>query len=692
MAMKIGTYYYPEQWPREQWERDFDKIAEMGLRIVHMAEFAWFAMESSPGDIQLDWLSDCVEMCRKRDLEVILCTPTAAPPVWLSDQFPEVLGRNEHGAPLSRHGGRRHYIPTSPRMQEATYRIVQAMATRFGDHPSVIGWQIDNELAGAFDQSEHTHKAFRTWLRHRYTTIDALNAAWGNQFWNTYYQSFDQILMPVSRDPRYGNPHHMLDASRFWSHAWAEFVKLQADILRRSWGSGVGVQGSGKATKSSRTPTSEPRTPFITTNFMPFHQDADPNDMRDSLTLWSWDSYPVSGFGSGHADERFRVADPAGIEFTHDQMRSYNGRWALMEIQPGQINWSGYPCLTYPGAVRLWLWTAIAHGVEFITVYRFRRPRFGIEMWHDGLVDLDGVTPSVGGEQFAQVAREVKQLWGKPTAEESGTQRLTPPASEAPTAGIYFDFEQMWHYASLAQAKRWNYAELCCQYHQALSRMGMNVTILHRGQPWPAGLNVVVVPGAQLMDDQLLTQMRQYVAQGGHLVLTCRTGTMDRSGQFFEAPYGSKIRDLIGGAIVAYDSLPENTWGTVDLDGAEHRWGVWGEQIAPDSGTEVWASYTNMFYQGAHGITHRSAGKGSVTFAGVYGERTLAEAVIEKLCQSIGRAVQPLAGRVRVLQRDGYAICLNYNDTPITVPAPEGTQFLIGARELEPAGVAVWRV
>lgn len=680
--MKIGTYYYPEQWPREQWERDFDNIAAMGLRIVHMAEFAWFAMEPSPGQIELDWLSDCVEMCQKRDLDVILCTPTAAPPIWLSDQFPEVLGRNEHGAPLHRHGGRRHYIPTSPRMQEATYRIVQAMATRFAGDASVIGWQIDNELAGSFDQSEHTHKAFRQWLLKRYTAIDTLNAAWGNQFWNTYYQSFEQILMPVSRDPRYGNPHHMLDASRFWSHAWAEFVKLQADLIQGQWK----AQAGSPASRSSPVPA-----PFITTNFMPFHPDADPNDMRDSLSLWSWDSYPVSGFGSGHADETFRIADPTGIAFTHDQMRSYNGRWALMEIQPGQINWSGYPCLTYPGAVRLWLWTAIAHGCEFITVYRFRRPRFGIEMWHDGLVDLDGVTPSTGGEQFAQVASEVKQLWGAESDSQPRTQGLTPLASEAPTAGIYFDFEQMWHYASLGQAKRWNYAELCCQYHQALSRMGLSVTILHRDQPWPTGLKVVAVPGAQLMDERLLAQMRSYVDRGGHLVVTCRTGSMDRTGQFPEAPYASAIRDLVGGRIVAYDSLPENTWGTIALDSREHRWGVWGEQVEPDAGTDVWASYTNMFYRGAHAITHRRQGSGSVTFAGVYGERTLAEAVIEKLCGLIGHRSAPLANRVRVLHRDGYAICLNYNDTSIAVPAPEGTQFLIGSRELEPAGVAVWK-
>src|SRR5258708_38255991 len=88
--MKHGTYYYPEQWPREQWHRDFDKIAQMGLQIVHMGEFAWFEMEPKPGDIRLDWLASCVEMAADRGLDVILATPTAAPPIWLA-QMPGVL-------------------------------------------------------------------------------------------------------------------------------------------------------------------------------------------------------------------------------------------------------------------------------------------------------------------------------------------------------------------------------------------------------------------------------------------------------------------------------------------------------------------------------------------------------------------------------------------------------------------------
>lgn len=321
--MKIGTYYYPEQWPKAQWQRDFDNIAKLGLQIVHMGEFAWFEMEPKPGEFHFDWLSHCLDLATQCKLDVILCTPTAAPPIWLSQGWPQTLPVYEGNIP-GRFGGRRHYNPLSPDFQAATQRIVQALADRFGDHPSVIGWQIDNEYSNSFDQSEVAHAAFREWLRNKYGDINKLNQAWGNQFWNTYYTDFDQILLPASREPKYGNPHQTLDASRFWSWAFAAYNRIQTDILKPKIG-----------------------TRFLTTNFMHFQPDCDPGDMAKDLTLMSWDSYPVTGWDR-EPGENYRMADPAQIGILHDFMASFNGRFGLMELQPGHVNWSGVPVRLYP--------------------------------------------------------------------------------------------------------------------------------------------------------------------------------------------------------------------------------------------------------------------------------------------------------------------------------------------------------
>jgi beta-galactosidase len=661
--MKIGVYYYPEQWPRHQWERDLDRIAEMGMQIIHLAEFAWFELEPSPTDIRLDWLSECVDLARQRNLQTILCTPTAAPPIWLSDRYPDSLPVDQHGQ-RGRFGGRRHYTPTSQDLHECAWRIVSALGERFGHDKSVIGWQIDNEYSGAFDQSKQTHIAFRKWLRTKYGDIAELNRAWGNQFWNTYYEDFDQILMPPTRNPGYANPHHCLDASRFWSWAFADFNKTQVDALKL---------------KIDTT------RQFITTNFMPFHLDCDPADMADDLTLDSWDSYPVAGWEKAIPDEHFRMADPSGIMFVHDQMASYHGRWALMELQPGQVNWSGFPVHLYPGVIRLWIWTAYAHGAEFVTTYRFRQPRWGIEMFHHALVGHDGVTLTDGGKEFAQVAREIQQV----------NFASEPPIADDwkpdETIGLVFEHDQLWWYDTLPQAKRWSQTAWLKMWYSAIMRLGLKMKILRPRNPWPSDLRMIVVPGLQMTDDQVHQQLNNYVAAGGHLLLTCRTALMDRNGQMWEAPTANPILPLIGAGIEGYDGLPDGTFAKLEMDGRSFDWGVWADHLTANPETQVLATYSEQFFKGTPAVTQKRHEKGTVTYCGVFAEQPFINALLEKLVAADGALKTTiLPDRVQLLRRGKYWMLLNYRDQPVSAPAPANATFVMGSREVVPAGLAIW--
>src|SRR5689334_11031381 len=89
--MTIGVYYYPEAWPQEQWTRDMANMKKLGMEFVHMGEFAWAYMEPEEGRFRLDWLEQAVELASQNGLKVILCTPSATPPVWLSRKHPDIL-------------------------------------------------------------------------------------------------------------------------------------------------------------------------------------------------------------------------------------------------------------------------------------------------------------------------------------------------------------------------------------------------------------------------------------------------------------------------------------------------------------------------------------------------------------------------------------------------------------------------
>src|SRR5690606_17959408 len=156
-----------------------------------------------------------VEAAARSGLRIMLGTPTYAPPAWLTEKYPETLRVDFYGRTMA-HGSRRHYNYTSETYLRLCDGIVSAMARHYGDHPDVIGWQIDNELNCHSDVSfaASDHEAFREWCRTKYGSLDQLNEAWGTAFWAQTYTDWNQVWLPKPT-VTYHNPSHLLDFYRF---------------------------------------------------------------------------------------------------------------------------------------------------------------------------------------------------------------------------------------------------------------------------------------------------------------------------------------------------------------------------------------------------------------------------------------------------------------------------------------------
>ena len=118
--IETGVYYYPEAWDSNQWDRDFQNMVKMGFEFTHFTDFAWAILEPSEGQYNFEWLDKAIELAAKHGLKVILCTPTAAPPVWLTKKYPEVLVVRENGQ-RAMHGTREHYSWSSKKYRELTF-------------------------------------------------------------------------------------------------------------------------------------------------------------------------------------------------------------------------------------------------------------------------------------------------------------------------------------------------------------------------------------------------------------------------------------------------------------------------------------------------------------------------------------------------------------------------------------------
>lgn len=657
-----GAYYYPEHWNENEWERDLKKMHELGFEFTHFAEFAWAQLEPQEGVYDFSWLDKAVALADKYDLKVVMCTSTATPPVWLSRKYPEILLRDEQGNVMD-HGARQHASFASPTYRKLAFRMIEALAKHYGNDSRIIGWQLDNEPAVQFDYGKEALDGFRRFLREKYQDdIRKLNEAWGTAFWSQTYSSFDEINLPQF-SLMFMNHHQILDYRRFAALQTNEFLDEQCRLIKKY-----------------------ARNQWVTTNYIP---DYDKGHIGGSKTLdfMSYTRYMVYGDNEGIGRRGFRIGNPLRIAMANDFFRPVTGTYGVMELQPGQVNWGSINPQPYPGAVRLWLWSVFAGGSDFICTYRFRQPLYGTEQYHYGIVGTDGVTVTPGGHEYEQFMREIRGL--RPVARE----REAKPADYVKrTTAILWNPENYWSIDRQKQNRTWDTFKHVDKYYHALKSYGAPVDFISEEKDF-SRYPVLVVPAYQLADEALVKRWKEYVMEGGNLVLTCRTAQKDRMGRLPEAPFGSMISELTGDKIEFYDLLLPDLPGTVRMDDCDYNWNTWGEILMPQSDNEVWATYTQEFYEGKPAVTFRKLGKGTVTYVGVdTTDGTLERKVLDKLYARLGISVMNLPYGVTMEYRNGFGIVLNYADRPYHFELPQGSKVLIGSQDIPTAGVLVFSV
>jgi beta-galactosidase len=665
--IETGVYYYPEAWDSSQWDRDFQNMAKMGFEFTHFAEFAWAMLEPAEGQYDFKWLDKAVELAYKHGLKVIMCTPTATPPIWLTKKYPEVLVIKENGQ-RAMHGTREHYSWSSKKYRELTEKIVTEMAKRYGNDKRIWGWQIDNEPShyGTVDYGPEVLLNFRKWLQKKYGNIQALNVAWGTVFWSGIYSDFDQIEIPNPSLLISGtaSPHSVLDFKRFSADECASFVSLQFKTLKNN------IQ----------------KSQFVTTNFMSDHEAVDPWRNAD-LDFVSYTMYPVAGYTKGIGNQGFRMGNPWQISFANDMFRSIKGKTGVMELQPGQVNWGTYNPQPYPGVIRAWLWNAFAGDLSFICSYRYRQPLFGGEQYHYGMVGTDGVTPSSGGLEYSQFISEIKGLrkFYEPSA-------IVPSEYAIRKTAILYNKDNQWNTDGQKQTYQWSYDSHLSKYYNALISQTIPVDFISEERDF-SKYKVLLLPAYQLIDDSLILKLTKYVNEGGNLILTVRTGQKDRNGHFFENKWAAKIWPLIGGKIKMYDVLPDDIYAEVLMNNKKYTWNNWADILEGDANTQVWARYNDQFYKGAAAVTNRKLGKGTVTYIGTDSDDGhLEKDVIARLYNSIGITLESLPEGVVKVWRSGFWIAINYSSQSVKIDIPANATIIVGnTSTLQPAEVLVWK-
>ncbi len=666
--MPVGVYYYPEHWDSSEWKSDLGKMADLGFEFTHLGEFAWAIMEPQEGVYNFEWLDRVVEMAAEKGLKVIMCTPTATPPVWLTKKYPAILAVDKQLL-TQQHGGRLHAIYNHPIYLKYVEKITIKLAERYGQNPSIAGWQLDNEphFGPIYDYSDQAAKEFPLWLQNKYQHIEKLNLAWGTAFWSQTYNSFDQIGLPNNTNtPQGANPHALLDFSRFTADRLAEALRFQAEVLRKRISPGQ----------------------WITTNYayFKFLPATDPFRNKRDLDFASHTMYLTSGVLN---DEGGRLSSRLGsgmeLSFSSEFARSVNGKTGIMELQPGQINWGSINSQPLPGAVRMWVWHSFALGDMFTCTYRFKQPLFGSEQTHKGIIDTDGKSLARGGMEYVQAIRELNNL-------KFFDAKLPESVRSRKTAFLWkmeniIDIENHRHHKDFDP---WQFNYL---YYNNLKRMGCPVTFLQEDAVFDSKeYPFMVVPAYQIANESLIAKWGKYVEDGGNLILTLRTAKKDENGHLWKAHNQEPIWDLIGAEITEFDHLPEKYPGTVKYENEVHLWYRWADWLIPKQDTKVLAEYADQFYQGTPAVTTRKFGKGTITYIGVYTNAgDLERNVLRATYKNAGATIMDLPNYVFTEWREGYWVTVNYSSESAEAPVSENAKIILGAKTVDPGGVTVWK-
>ncbi|HEV7623893.1 MAG TPA: beta-galactosidase [Amnibacterium sp.] len=617
-----GGDYNPEQWPSDVWDDDVRLMRRAGVTVATVGVFSWAKLEPADGRFEFGWLDEVLDRLHSGGIRVDLATATASPPPWLVLAHPDVLPVTEDGVRLSV-GSRQHYNPSSATYRRYADRLVRAIAERYGSHPALEAWHVNNELGCHVhrDYSDESADAFRRWLEHRYGTVDALNEAWGTAFWSQAYGSFDEV-MPPRAAPTFRNPTQLLDFDRFSSDAWLEVYRAEARVLREV----------------------SPDVP-VTTNFMGFFKPIDYWAHAAELDFVSDDHY---------VDPADPVA-PAFAAMTRDLMRSLGGGkpWILMEQSTSAVNWRRRNAAKRPGMHRALSLQAVARGADGVMQFQWRQSAAGAEKFHSAMLPHVGEDSRIFRETIA-LGEELAAL-----ADLVGT-RLTAQVA------ILFDWDSWWALEQQATPAELSYVSIVLRWYRELWRRHVLVDFA-RPDADLSGYAVVIAPATQVLSAASQENLAEFVREGGRLVAGYQTGVLDERLHVLLGGYLGALRETFGIRIEEFapPAEPSMSGGPIPalaIDGlAAGPAREWGEIVRVDD-AEVLATFAAGMLDGLPAITRRRSGRGIAWYVATAPDdlAAIVDAVLE------GAPIEPTLPRpvegVEAVRRGPWLFLLNHTD------------------------------
>jgi beta-galactosidase len=560
----VGTCYQPIDRAPEQIDRDIAIMKHAGFNVVRMGDLSWDSFEPSQGTFEFEWFDKIMDRMQASGIRVILDIPGSPAPIWLHRTYPGVDVVSQNGTRLP--PAERYMDDISdPDYRREVEILADTMTKRYAHHPAVIAIGYDNEIGnGYMSYSEAGRKRFIAWLQKKYGTIEQLNKAWATQRWSRRLNSFEGVDLPLADGP--GPSERYLDLHRYWSDVSVARLEDLDAIRRRNM----------------------PDIPSISNLW-------DTASRRGFDYLASYKSYVSYGA------EGFYPVDPVsgalGALMTKGDLAT--PIW-FNEFTAGGGGYYGTP-----GRSRVYAYLGLMLGAQGFLAWTFNSHPGGEEQALFGLVDHDG-TPSWKVDEFAGIASEFKRL------SQYGFPRYTrPEVAIAYSFDSFIDSHPNGPSNTTLQYFKPSYTEQVQGAFEPVFRANLDAAIINIGHDSLAPYKLVVVPADYVMDAASAKAIRDYVSNGGTVLMTAFSAKVDEHGQWFDTPLPGRLSDVFGLKTNAF--YPVESPLKLELDNESVDTGVLEYEVLEPSTARVLSRFTNTADH-SPAVTINKFGKGNAIY------------------------------------------------------------------------------
>jgi beta-galactosidase len=658
-----GVAYYNEYMPGDQdarLEKDVELMKSAGLNVVRMGESTWSLWEPEDGHFEYAWMDHIVDEMGKAGIKVILGTPTYSVPAWMAHQHPEILADRIPpgefgGTPTPVPYGMRQNMDTdSPAYRFYAERLIRHIVAHYKGNPTVIGWQLDNETASYEAANRDVFIGFQHYLEKKFGTPEALSKAWFLNYWGENLHTWEDL---PARDGA-ESTGYKLEWTRWSQMRVTDFLRWQAALVGECAGS----------------------RQFITTDYGGMmKRDVDENGIAAALDIVADNIY--------HFVPQDRY-DGATQSIQGDFSRSLKrSNYLVTETNAQSTDWtssSQYP--PYDGQLRENVYTHLANGANMVEYWHWASIPANQETYWKGILSHD-LEPNRVYAEMRRTAHELETIGPHLVGVKIHNDVAILWSRDSANAIDFMPFTSGGGQWAFGHGPA-DYSSLVQQLHRSLYQLNIGSDFVFPDTQDFSAYKVLIVPALYVADDALLQRISDYVKNGGHVLMTFKSGFANENSavRWVRAP--GPLRGATGFSYQEFSNLdhPLALKGDPFHAGDQNKVSYWAEFLMPEHAKPI-AFYDHPFFGKWPAITENQYGSGSLLYEGTYLSDTMQNAVVRDVLKKAGVSgldaqIPPSVHVQQGVNKMGKALhyYFNYSSNPVTVSYryDAGTNLLDG--------------